>query len=318
MKIERKSGIPIYIQVKNHILEDIKNGVLKIGDKLPTERELSQILKVSRNTISTAYNLLEQEGILVSYQGRGTFVAQDIQICKCHHINHKVIENIDLALEEAMETGLNTKEFLSIVKDRVKEKEKLVKNIDVIFIECNIEQAKIFSDELSRITNTNVKPMTIPQLQERNEETETTIKDSQIIITTFNHINEVKDLIGDFQKEIFGVTINPNMETIVKIAKYPKGTKFALISLSKEFHFKVEYALRLAGLENLFIEATTSKDPKELQRIINQSDVIIVSPGRGKEMQQMVEVSKEVIRFDYVLDKGSVNAIISNIIKKRI
>ncbi|WP_129598331.1 GntR family transcriptional regulator [Anaerophilus nitritogenes] len=318
MKIQRKSGTPIYIQVKNYILEDIKNGILKIGDKLPTERELSQKLKVSRNTISTAYNLLEQEGILISYQGRGTFVEQDIKISKDHNLYHKVIPNIDIALEEAMEIGLNTKEFLCIVKKRVQEKENLIKNMNVIFVECNIEQAKTFSYELSKITNTNVKAMTIQQLQEKNEEVEQLINDSQIVITTFNHIHEVEDLIKDFKKEIFGVTINPNMEAIIKIAKYPQRTKFAQISISKEFYSKVEYALKLAGLENIFIEATTSKDKEELYAIINKSDVIIVSPGRGEEIKKIVGDSKEVIKFDYVLDQGSVNAIISNIIKKRL
>src|SRR5690554_6939307 len=84
MRIERKSDIPIYIQVKNQIIDAIKNSRIKIGEKLPTERELSQRLKVSRNTISAAYDLLEQEGVLISYQGRGTFVAEEGKTWKQH------------------------------------------------------------------------------------------------------------------------------------------------------------------------------------------------------------------------------------------
>ena len=42
------------------------------GKKLPTERELAKALRVSRNTISTAYKELEDEGVLYSHQGRGT------------------------------------------------------------------------------------------------------------------------------------------------------------------------------------------------------------------------------------------------------
>ncbi|AOY74945.1 GntR family transcriptional regulator [Clostridium formicaceticum] len=315
MQIERKSGIPIYIQVKNHIIDDIKNGRLKIGEKLPTERELSQKLKVSRNTISTAYNLLEQEGVLISYQGRGTFVAEEGKTWKQYTTKNKVVRLIDIAIEEAIEMGLNIKEFIALVQDRVKEKELLIKNINAIFVECNIEQAKSFAKELSRVTDLNVVPMTVGELQNKSEAVEETINRTQIIITAFNHVNEVKDLIVDYKKDVFGIASNPNLETIVKIAKYPKKTKFGQISLSEEFYFKVQYALESAGLENLVMNATTSKDEKEVLKVIEESDVIIVSPGRGEEVKRLVGEQKDVIKFDYVLDQGSVKAILSRIME---
>ncbi|AKL96888.1 transcriptional regulator GntR family [Clostridium aceticum] len=315
MEIERKSGVPIYIQVKNHIIDDIKNGRLKIGEKLPTERELSQKLKVSRNTISTAYNLLEQEGVLISYQGRGTFVAEEGKTWKQHTTKNKVVRLIDIAIEEAVEMGLNIKEFVALVQERVKEKELLIKNINAIFVECNIEQAKSFAKELSQVTDLNVVPMTVVELQNRSETVEETINKTQIIITAFNHVNEVKDLMLDFKKEVFGIASNPNLETIVRIAKYPKETKFGQVSLSKEFYFKVQYALESAGLENLVMNATTSKDEKEVLRVIEESDVIIVSPGRGEEVKRLVGEKKDVIKFDYVLDQGSVKAILSRIME---
>lgn len=123
IKIDRKSRVPIYIQIKDQIINEIKNGKLRIGEKLPTERELAQKLNISRNTISNTYNLLEQEGILVSYQGRGTFVSEEEKTWKNQTINDKILKIIDLALDQALEIGLDTEEFLSLVQDRVKKKE---------------------------------------------------------------------------------------------------------------------------------------------------------------------------------------------------
>ncbi len=315
MKIERKSGVPIYTQVKNHIIDEIESGRLKIGEKLPTERELSQKLKVSRNTISAAYNLLEQEGVLISYQGRGTFVAEEGKTWKQHTTKNKIVRLIDIALEEAIEMDLNAKEFIAIVHERVKEREFFIKNINAVFVECNIEQAKFFADELSRVTDLNVLPMTVAELENRNEAIEETINQSHIIITAFNHVNEVKGLIRDFKKEVYGIASNPNLETIVRIAKYPKGTRFGQITLSKEFYFKVQFALKSAGLEILTLEGTISKDEKEVLQVIDSSDVIIVSPGRGEEVRRLVGKEKEVIQFDYVLDQGSVKAILNRIME---
>lgn len=313
MKIERKNGIPIYAQVKNYILKDIKKGILKTGDKLPTERELSQKLNVSRNTISTAYNLLEQEGVLISYQGRGTFVAEEDKTWQQDRAKTKVVQLVDIALEKAIEEGLSTKEFILLVQERVKEKEEFIKNISSVFIECNIEQARFFSEELSKITNFQVHPATVSDLKDRNEYVQKVIDQSNVIITTFNHVNEVESLVGDANKEVIGVASNPNLETIVKVAKYPKGTRFGQISLSKEFHFKVQYALKSAGLDHIIIYDTTSSKKEDILDVADKSDVIIVSPGRVTEVKKLIGEEKEIIRFDYVLDQGSVKAILSKI-----
>lgn len=315
INIDRKNGIPIYIQVKNQIMSLIKNGELKIGTKMPTERELAQNLDTSRNTISSAYNLLEQEGVLISYQGRGTFVAEEAGSWKQHNIKDKLLKIIDIALEEALEMGLDTKEFLAIVQDRIREKEELIKGVNAIFIECNIEQANVFARELSQAANLNVVPMVVSDLKDRDEKVQNLLENAQVIIATFNHVNEIKELIADLDKDVFGVAINPSLETIVKIARYPRNTKFGLVCISNEFRFKIENALKSAGLEGLDINATISRNTEDVGKIVNMSDVLIVSPGRRREIETLTEGKKEVIRFDYNLDQDSVKAIISKIIE---
>ncbi len=314
IKIDRKSRIPIYLQVKNQIIYEIKNGKLKIGDKVPTERELAQNLNISRNTISNTYNLLEQEGVLISYQGKGTFVAEEENTWKDQTTKDKVLKIIDLALDQALEIGLDTEEFLALVQNRVKEKEEIMKNVSVLFIECNVEQAKLFAKELSSITNLNLIPLTISEVIDMDEIVKKAVEDHRIVITPFSHVNEIKNLLDD-DKEIFGVAVNPSLETIVKIAKYPKGTKYGLLSLSNKFCLQVEQALKSAGLMDIDIKNSTSKGHDEIVKLIEESDVIIVSPGRDDEIKKLVGEGKDIIRFDYILDENSVKAIMSKIIE---
>ncbi len=317
--VNRKSGIPIYIQVKNQIMNDIKNGNLKIGTKMPTERELSQKLNTSRNTISAAYNLLEQEGVLISYQGRGTFVAEETKSWKHHSAKDKLLKIIDLGLEEALEQGVDPMEFLLLVNERVKEKEEIMKEVNAVFVECNIEQARVFAKELSQLANVNVTPMVVAELKDRDGETQKTLEKAQILIATFNHVNEVKELTVDINKEVLGVAINPCLDTIVKIARYPRETKFGLVCISKEFQFKVENAIKSSGIDIDEIYATTSRLQGDIEDVIEASDVIIVSPGRREDVKKLLTGNnrKEVISFDYSLDQGSVKAIISKIMESK-
>lgn len=64
----------IYQEVKQDILKQIHDGFYKSGDRIPSERDLCGLYKVSRMTLRQALSELEQEGILVREKGRGTFV----------------------------------------------------------------------------------------------------------------------------------------------------------------------------------------------------------------------------------------------------
>lgn len=73
-KIKKKTVIPIYRQVLNHIQSDIRERVLKGGHKLPPEPELAEIYGVSRVTIRKTLTQLANEGLVERRKGKGTFV----------------------------------------------------------------------------------------------------------------------------------------------------------------------------------------------------------------------------------------------------
>jgi GntR family transcriptional regulator len=72
--LDSASATPLYSQLKEVLLENIQSGELKGGAKLPTETELCDLYKVSRNTVRTAIDELSKEGYLIKKQGKGTFV----------------------------------------------------------------------------------------------------------------------------------------------------------------------------------------------------------------------------------------------------
>ncbi|WP_285395841.1 PLP-dependent aminotransferase family protein [Lysinibacillus sp. fls2-241-R2A-57] len=67
---------PVYVQLKDYLKEMIVKGHLLEHQKLPSTRELSKLLSVSRNTVLNAYADLEQEGIIYAMKGKGNFVGK--------------------------------------------------------------------------------------------------------------------------------------------------------------------------------------------------------------------------------------------------
>lgn len=75
MIISNSSSIPIYEQIKNSIIEQIINNELREDEAIPSIRNLAQDIKISVMTVKKAYDELEQEGYIISRQGKGTYVA---------------------------------------------------------------------------------------------------------------------------------------------------------------------------------------------------------------------------------------------------
>jgi DNA-binding FadR family transcriptional regulator len=73
--VKRKSAAEL---VRDQILKSIESGALKPGEKLPTEQRLSEMFGVGRSTIREATSTLSTLGYLISIQGKGSFVREDL------------------------------------------------------------------------------------------------------------------------------------------------------------------------------------------------------------------------------------------------
>lgn len=76
MEIDRELSVPLYQQIKNIWKGQIERGLLRPGDKIPTEKELCERYAVSQITVKQAITALVQEGLLLRRPRTGTFVAR--------------------------------------------------------------------------------------------------------------------------------------------------------------------------------------------------------------------------------------------------
>lgn len=78
IQLDAQAALPLYRQLYRQIRERILCGGLSAGDRLPATRDLAQQLELNRATVSSAYALLEEEGLIRGHVGRGSFVADPI------------------------------------------------------------------------------------------------------------------------------------------------------------------------------------------------------------------------------------------------
>ena len=75
-RLERTSGLPLYLQIKDDLLSKIEAGVWHENDMIPTEEQFCNEYGVSKITIREAIKILVQDGLLYRRPGKGTFLAK--------------------------------------------------------------------------------------------------------------------------------------------------------------------------------------------------------------------------------------------------
>ncbi|MEU9454205.1 GntR family transcriptional regulator [Streptomyces sp. NPDC048277] len=77
-RIDRGSGVPAYVQIIEQTEQALRMGTLRVGDKLPTAREVVAATAINPNTVLRAYRDLEQAGLVELRRGLGTFVTRSL------------------------------------------------------------------------------------------------------------------------------------------------------------------------------------------------------------------------------------------------
>ena len=94
--IDHNSKTPVYEQIKVQILSLITSGALSPGDKLPSLRTLAADLSLNFNTIKKVFAQLESDGVIITVQGKGCFVADTAKDYPA------VLDRAEAALKEAV------------------------------------------------------------------------------------------------------------------------------------------------------------------------------------------------------------------------
>jgi GntR family transcriptional regulator len=121
LQIDFRSGLPIYTQIVNQVQTQVVNGTLKPGDQLPTVRALAEDLRVNFNTVARAYRLLDEERIISTQQGRGTYITEIPPPKVSERLRKEMLEALaERYISEALRLDFSKSEIKLMVNDQIK------------------------------------------------------------------------------------------------------------------------------------------------------------------------------------------------------
>ena len=118
--VDLTTHTPIYLQVMSQVKHAIATDELRPGDQLPTLRRLADELDVNFNTVARAYRQLDEEGIISTQHGRGTYLLGPATKKGGDKLRQKDLEAlIEQVLREAQKLGFSLSEIQARIKEHI-------------------------------------------------------------------------------------------------------------------------------------------------------------------------------------------------------
>lgn len=119
VRVDYKSGKPVYLQVVDQIRYAIASGDMRPGSALPSIRPLAEELRVNRNTIAKAYSELENQGVIETLPGKGCFVRENKSPFTLEAKQELLVREIDGAVVLAHQLQVDGDTLLRLVRERL-------------------------------------------------------------------------------------------------------------------------------------------------------------------------------------------------------
>lgn len=113
LKIDFESDIPIYIQLKQQIIEGIAMGNIVNGESLPSVRQLAQDIGINLHTVNKTYNLLKNDGFIMMDRRKGAVISLEKKVLTEEYME-KIKEDMMPIIAEAYCKGMDKDQFLKI------------------------------------------------------------------------------------------------------------------------------------------------------------------------------------------------------------
>lgn len=309
LEISKERPEPIAKQIANLIMKNVEMQLLLPGEKLPTERELAQLLQVSRGTIKAAYQYLEQSNVIRTRQGSGSFVLRDEELSQKIR-REKAVHLLADTVTSLREMGLSISEMTHLFDACVSQLTDAVVNIAIIH-----DSAELLLD-ISRQLSYQPRVMTsifITESITESKEPEELLRNFDIIVIPEPQYQEVYTRLPMLQEKCMEAAISPTSETLIHMTTIGREQRIGIICRTNMFLSTVKRLLLSYGFQENNIVSYFEMDyttetyfPGGIHALISFGDAhIFKNPNFAFRNEEFEQKNGKIIAFKHQLERGT-------------
>jgi GntR family transcriptional regulator len=302
--IDKNSGFSIKTQLAEQIKFLIKAGKLQPHEQLPTVRQLAAFLRINQNTVFAVYKELARENFLYCLHGKGCFVAEQ-KIPTEEKKMSELLEILEDAIAKAKAKGISLEELaLAAFSKAQMESKKKPRDLEVHFIECNPVDLKFYKEQIEKELGIEVKILLVSELEPRIKTGEYPLKEIDLVISTFFHVNEVREILKEAPFDVVGIVAGTHVRTLMELANLPEKTRLGLVCISENGVRSMEKSILNSGLTNVTPVPFSLEDLDYFDKMLQQVDVVLTS--QIDEVKPRLRPGVKLLTYNRVLDQGSI------------
>lgn len=234
--LDRKSGLPLYLQIAHELMYLIETNVLRDGDTPPSLRRLAKQLRISFLTVDKAYKWLQSRGVLETRRGIGwkvVLIHEDRDQQARDQL--RLTKFVDETLSTAIEQGFDPMNLARNMLHRATALEHRVASRKLAFIECHSEYLDDYVAELRKELsefNVEIRGMltdALTNIGKRNCEDRDFLKQADYVLTTFYHSGLVQEVVSPLNRRVVALTLSLNKEALYQVVSLPRDLRVGAI-----------------------------------------------------------------------------------------
>jgi len=305
LRVNRKSAVPVHVQLQTQIRHLIDMGALKPGMQLPTVRQLAGFLRINRNTVARALADLYQDGYLESHQGRGTFVT-DRPPTREGRAARSLERLVQDTLERARRLGFTHEELAATIAASAPPARGARRaRVRVLLVECNHTELSRYREQLEEELPLTVDHLLVEDLETRMREPGF-LKDYRVVVTTFFHIHEVKQALPLDGPPAVALLSESNISSLLRLTELPEGTAVGLVCNTSRGSQNILSSVQSAGLSHVVPVLASTDDPWSIDRMLEKTRIVVCSDQAADRIGERLPPDVEVILAYRRLDSGGI------------
>ncbi|KQX44657.1 hypothetical protein ASD40_21925 [Paenibacillus sp. Root444D2] len=306
LKVDPGLSFSVNIQIKEQLKWLIGIGQILPGDKLPSANQLADLLDLNRNTVNLVYTQLRDEGLFSIQKGRGTQVMNNAKIEELQNWRKPMHQLVTKTIEEAVAQGIPLEDFfIASLAYILLHHTDVAERQRIVFVECKEHDHLFYRKEIERVTNAEVKSFFLEDLRSTENAMIEALEHSNLIITTLNHSDEVKQIFSRYEKKIHVIAATIEMKLLLEISKMKPDSTVSFVCLGKAGGQWMARSIRDAGLSQIQTNAIGIDDREKLLDTIDHSDKVYASAAVYMEVKSIAPDKVEF--YPMVLEKSSEN-----------
>lgn len=315
MKISVNTASPLGIkdQIKRQIRGLIESGHYKPGSMLTPSRDLAKTLGVNRNTVWAAYRELTDEGWLRASVGSGTYVKDR----KMSDQRRNIGNLFDEMLSKAESMGYDSNEVVDRFLNHVASLPPNTISVRrLLVVECNHETGIHIAGCLKKELKVQTKVMLIQEIEENPIYAKRQLREIDLVVCGFNHLNEFRAAMPDSPVEAVGILMKPDLKALDILQGLPSGTTVGLTCANRrstETLYRDIIYDNGSSLKRIWVGMD---DEAEIREMLKKCHVVLASHYVYNRVKEMAPPRTEVVKVELCPDPVGISMVRDHVFGK--